>query len=119
MDQPIIRQIIRLVAIRISTLRGPTLLTASESLLDYFRLLHKDVSKQNVETIISECHRRMKENGMTGDQLWNEAMTEIRESLEHKDQLHLYLMLLDLANQSESLDKIILPLNLAADFGIS
>ena len=54
----------------------------------------------------------MEENGMTGDQLWKEAMTEIGGSLDHKDQLQLYLMLLDLANQSESLDKIIQPLGL-------
>jgi ABC-type multidrug transport system ATPase subunit len=119
MDQPIIRQIIRLVAIRISTLRGMMIHTANESLLDYFRILHQDVSNNAIETMISGCHHRMEEKGMTSDQLWDEAMIEIRESLEHKDQLQLYLMLLDLANQSEFLEKIIQPLNHAAAFGVS
>jgi ABC-type multidrug transport system ATPase subunit len=119
MDQPIIKQIIRLVAIRISTVRGAMISDAIEPLLEYFRLLHRDISKSTIEVIVSDGTHRLEEPGMTAEKLMDETMFEIKKSLEHKDQLQLFFILLDLANQSESLEKIIQPLTLAEVFGLS
>jgi ABC-type multidrug transport system ATPase subunit len=119
MDQPIIRQIIRLVAIRLCGLRGAKTGTAIEPLLRYFRSMHHEVSKSEINTVIHECSQRLKEPGLTAEHLINEAIAEIKKSLEHKDQLQLLLMILDLANQSESIQEILRPEKLAASFGIS
>jgi ABC-type multidrug transport system ATPase subunit len=119
MDQPIIKQIIRLYAIRLSTIRGTTISTSLEPFLHYFSLLHRDVSRNTIDAVVSEFTRRAEDQGMTAEQLMNEAMVEIRGSMEHKDQLHLFFMLLDIAYQSDSLEKILQPLNLAEAFGLS
>src|SRR4030042_3110938 len=118
MDQPIIKQIIKLVAIRMSAIRGASISTATEPLLYYFRLLHRDVSKSTIESIVTDCFHSLEEPGMTVERLRDKALHEIRGSLEHKDQLQMFIMLLDFANQSESLENIMQPLSLADAFGI-
>ena len=119
MDQPIIKEIIRLFAIRISFGRGTNANDPVELLFHYFNNLHHEVSKSTIDAIVSEYTRHMEEPGVTAEQLMDDVLIEIRESLEYKDQLQLFFTMLDLANQSESLEKIIQPLSLAEDFGLS
>lgn len=119
MDQPIIKEIIRLFAIRLSSGRGTSGNNPVELLLHYFNTLHREVSKSTIDAIVSEYARQLEKPGVTEEQIMDAVLIEIRESLEYKDQLQLFFMMLDLSNQSESLEKIIQPLGLAKVFGLS
>ena len=119
MDQPIINEIIKLFAIRISANRRTSISNPVDQLLRYFNTLHREVSKNSIDAIVSEYTRHLEEPGVSVEQLMNDVMTEIRESLEYKDQLQLFFMMLDLANQYESLEKIMQPLSFAEVFGLS
>jgi len=119
MDQPIIKELIKLFAVRISSDRGTTSSNAIELLLHYFNTLHREVGKNTIDVVVSEYARHMEEPGVTAEQLMEDVLVEIRESLEYKDQLQLFFMMLDLSNQSESLEKIMQPVGLAEVFGLS
>jgi len=57
MDQPIINEIIKLFAIRISANRRTSISNPVDQLLRYFNTLHREVSKNSIDAIVSEYTR--------------------------------------------------------------
>ena len=119
MDQPIMKQIIKLVAIYISTIRGATAEAETEFLLQHLKSYDQVVSKRMIDTVLSDCNQRLLEKGLTVEQMVNEVLQDINESLGYKDQLQFLMFLLDTANQSDAFGKVIHPERIAQGLGIN
>jgi len=119
MDQPIIRQIIKLYAIYLSALRGDEAISASESFLTYLKTYYPAISKRMVDMVLSDCSQRMMEKGYTAEQLTDEVIQDTKESMGYRDQLQFFIMLLDIANQFDAFEKLLQPKTIAQKLGIS
>jgi hypothetical protein len=98
MDQPIMKPIIKLYAIYLSTIRGEAAVAASESFLDYLKSYQQAISKKMIDMVLSDCSQRMLEKGFTVEQLTDEVLQDIKESMEYVAQLQFFIVLLDVAN---------------------
>ncbi|MBN1415716.1 MAG: ATP-binding cassette domain-containing protein [Bacteroidales bacterium] len=119
MEPAIIKQIVRLFAICIQTLRGENANALIKSFLDYFNSSHTDIDKRTVDTLILDYKKRLLDKGLTVDQLIHEVIQDVRGSMGYKDQLLFYIVLLDTVNQFEAFERIVQPEKIASELGIS
>jgi ABC-type multidrug transport system ATPase subunit len=118
MDPSLLKHAIKMVAIYISATRGESDAIPMGSFPGYFETLSPGVGKRMLDKFSSDCLNRMLDGGVTVENIVDEALQDIKTSLNYKGQLELLLFLLDISNQFREFEKVISIEKVAHVFGV-
>jgi ABC-type multidrug transport system ATPase subunit len=119
MNQPVVKQAIKVIAVYKSVLGDSISKKESDSIIKYLNSLGPGNNLTLMDRFSDDCSKRMMENGVTGEHLVDEVLHDVKATFGYADQLLFILMMLDLSAHFDAFSGIIKPEKMAATLGIS